>query len=111
MASGLKSQFVTMGKPLNAGLAARCGVEAAMWAASGMTSTDDGLQGPLGFGATHHGQNNPTEIGQGEWQMEAVSHKSHACCHGLHAMLEALDEINLDLKKSKLFMCVPIPDG
>lgn len=98
MASGLKSQFGTMGKPLNAGIAARCGAEAAMWAASGMTSADDGLQGPLGFGATHHGQNNPTEIGQGAWQMETVSHKFHACCHGLHAMLEALDEINLDPK-------------
>ena len=96
MASGLKSQFGTMGKPLNAGLAARCGVEAALWAQSGMTSADDGLEGPLGFGATHHGQHNPTNIGQGAWQMETVSHKFHACCHGLHAMLEALADVNVE---------------
>ena len=98
MASGLKSQFGTMGKPLNAGLAARCGAEAALWAKSGMTSTDDGLEGPLGFGETHHGQNNPTSIGQGQWQMTTVSHKFHACCHGLHAMLEALAGITVDPK-------------
>lgn len=99
MASGLKSQFGTMGKPLNAGLAARCGVEAAVWAASGITSADDGLQGALGFGATHHGQNYPTNIGQGAWQMESVSHKFHACCHGLHAMLEALADVTLAPEK------------
>jgi 2-methylcitrate dehydratase PrpD len=98
MASGLKSQFGTMGKPLNAGLGARCGVEAALWAQAGMTSADDGLQGPLGFGQTHHGQNNPTNIGQGAWQMTTVSHKFHACCHGLHAMLEALADLALDPK-------------
>ena len=96
MASGLKSQFGTMGKPLNAGLAARCGVEAALWAQSGMTSADDGLEGPLGFGETHHGQHNPTNIGQGAWQMETVSHKFHACCHGLHAMLEALADVSVE---------------
>ena len=96
MASGLKSQFGTMGKPLNAGLAARCGVEAALWAQSGMTSADDGLEGPLGFGETHHGQHNLTNIGQGAWQMETVSHKFHACCHGLHAMLEALADVSVE---------------
>jgi 2-methylcitrate dehydratase PrpD len=96
MASGLKSQFGTMGKPLNAGLAARCGVEAALWAQSGMTSADDGLEGPLGFGETHHGQHNTTNIGQGVWQMETVSHKFHACCHGLHAMLEALADVSVE---------------
>ena len=96
MAAGLKSQFGTMGKPLNAGLAARCGVEAALWALSGMTSVDDGLEGPLGFSETHHGQNNPTNLGLGVWQMETVSHKFHACCHGLHAMLEALADVNVE---------------
>lgn len=87
MASGLKSQFGAMGKPLNAGLAARCGVEAAVWARSGMTSARDGLAGPLGFGATHHGAEEPVEMA---WRMGGVSHKFHACCHGLHASLEAV---------------------
>ncbi|MEO9682446.1 MAG: MmgE/PrpD family protein [Tateyamaria sp.] len=87
MASGLKSQFGTMGKPLNAGLAARTGVEAATWAQVGMTSAVDGLAGPLGFGETHHGAGAEVLF---EWRMGAVSHKFHACCHGLHAALEAV---------------------
>ena len=94
MASGLKSQFGTMGKPLNAGLAARCGVEAAEWAAAGMTSADDGLAGPLGFGPTHHGAGDPVTLGT-DWRMTRVSHKFHACCHGLHATLEALANTDL----------------
>lgn len=92
MASGLKSQFGTMGKPLNAGLAARCGVEAAVWAAAGMTSATDGLDGPLGFGETHHGAGDPVEM---DWRMGAVSHKFHACCHGLHACLEAVRGVEM----------------
>ncbi|MEL6617483.1 MAG: MmgE/PrpD family protein [Pseudomonadota bacterium] len=87
MASGLKSQFGTMGKPLNAGLAARAGVEAALFASVGMTSAEDGLDGPLGFAETHHGAGDAVPFA---WRMCGVSHKFHACCHGLHATLEAL---------------------
>ncbi|MEM8653885.1 MAG: MmgE/PrpD family protein [Pseudomonadota bacterium] len=87
MASGLKSQFGTMGKPLNAGLAARCGVEAAQWAQAGLTSATDGLAGPLGFGETHHGAGADVPF---DWRMGRVSHKFQACCHGLHATLEAV---------------------
>ena len=92
MASGLKSQFGTMGKPLNAGLAARAGVEAALWAEAGMTSAADGLDGPLGFGETHHGAGAPLELA---WRMGSVAHKFHACCHGLHAALEAVRDVDL----------------
>ncbi|MEL6449723.1 MAG: MmgE/PrpD family protein [Pseudomonadota bacterium] len=87
MASGLKSQFGTMGKPLNAGLAARTGVEAATWARAGMASSADALDGPLGFGPTHHGAAADVAM---DWRMGDVSHKFHACCHGLHAALEAV---------------------
>ncbi len=91
-AAGLKSQFGTMGKPLNAGLAAETGVLAAQWAAAGMTSSNTGLSGALGFAATHHGAADEIAFdGMGtRWLMRDVSHKFHACCHGLHAMLEAL---------------------
>ena len=92
MASGLKSQFGTMGKPLNAGLAARTGVEAALWAQAGMTSAEDGLADPLGFGATHHGAGVEVAF---DWRMGAVSHKFYACCHGLHAALEAVRDVDL----------------
>mmetsp|Transcript_13557 Transcript_13557/g.21653 ORF Transcript_13557/g.21653 Transcript_13557/m.21653 type:complete len:389 (-) Transcript_13557:2090-3256(-) len=92
MASGLKAQFGTMAKPLNAGLAARTGVEAATWARAGMTAAEDGLAGPLGFGPTHHGAEETVAL---DWRMEAVSHKFHACCHGLHASLEAVRGVDL----------------
>ena len=91
MASGIKAQFGTMAKPLNAGLAARSGVEAALWAQAGMTAAHDGLAGPLGFGETHHGAAAEFKLSVKEWQISSISHKFHACCHGLHAMLEALD--------------------
>jgi 2-methylcitrate dehydratase PrpD len=90
-ASGLRSQFGTMGKPYNAGIAAETGVEAALLAKAGMTAPLAGLSGPLGFGVTHHGAAEEGAFdGIGEaWLFPGVSHKFHACCHGLHAMLEA----------------------
>ena len=93
--SGLKSQFGTMGKPMNAGLAAETGVDAALLSARGMTSNAQALSGPQGFGPTHQGAADPTALaGLGEdWLMETVSHKFHACCHGLHASLEALGQL------------------
>lgn len=97
MASGLKSQFGTMAKPLNAGLAARTGVEATLWAQAGMTAAEDGLAGPLGFGPTHHGEAAEVSLPRGTWHITDISHKFHACCHGLHAMLEALRGADLDL--------------
>lgn len=91
-ASGLKSQFGTMGKPLNAGIAASNGVEAAELAAAGFVSRPDGLECDQGFGPTHNGAADPAGLaGIGhDWLFTSVSHKFHACCHGLHATLEAL---------------------
>jgi len=93
-ASGLKVQFGTMGKPYNAGLAAANGVECALLARAGMTSRPDALSSDLGFGATHHGAGAP--VGDA-WLFPGVSHKFHACCHGLHAMLEALGELRTEV--------------
>lgn len=93
-AAGLKSQFGTMGKPYHAGLAARTGLEAAQLAKAGFDTRGAGLDGLQGFGPTHHGENNLGAFDSlgAEWLMESVSHKFHACCHGLHAMLEALSD-------------------
>lgn len=91
-AAGLKAQFGTMGKPYNAGQAAAAGFDCARLACAGMTTDPAALDGPFGFGATHHGVADPAALdGLGErWLFERVSHKFHACCHGLHAALEAL---------------------
>jgi 2-methylcitrate dehydratase PrpD len=94
-AAGLKNQFGTMGKPLNAGFAAEAGVLAAALARGGATSAPDALEGRQGFGPTHAGAAREGAFdGLGEgWVFPAISWKFHACCHGLHASLEALREI------------------
>ncbi len=95
-ASGLKSQFGTMGKPYNAGLAAANGVEAALLVQRGFQPDPLGLEAPQGFGATHAGEAQSSALeGLGrDWLFDQISHKFHACCHGLHATLEALSKIN-----------------
>ena len=95
LASGVKAQFGTMGKPFHAGHAAASGVEAALLAARGMEAAADGLDGPQGFGATHHGAANTAAFdGFGEaFVFESVQHKFHACCHGTHATLDALSAL------------------
>lgn len=96
-ASGLKSQFGSMGKPYNAGIAASNGVEIAALVAAGFQPNPAALEGPQGFGATHIGEGNVAAALDGlgrNWLFETVSHKFHACCHGLHATLEALATID-----------------
>lgn len=96
-AAGLKSQFGTMGKPYHAGMAAQTGVEAARAAQAGFLSAPEGMAGPQGFGPTHAGDANADAFdGLGQsWQILSISHKFHACCHGTHAMLEALSPLFL----------------
>lgn len=96
-ASGLKSQFGTMGKPYNAGIASSNGVECAALARAGFTSATDGVMGPQGFVPTH--SDAPSEVGiwdnppPGTFLFEDIKYKLHACCHGTHAMIEALTAV------------------
>jgi 2-methylcitrate dehydratase PrpD len=96
-ASGLKSQFGTMGKPYHAGMASANGVEAASLAALGFESRPDGLECEQGFGETHAGENLAAQQvleGLGTvFRFERVQYKYHACCHATHASLEALQAI------------------
>ena len=90
-ASGLKSQFGTMGKPYNAGIAASNGVECAGLARAGFSSADDGLMGAQGFVPTHaDAPEAPADTPPGTFLFEDIKYKLHACCHGTHAMIEAL---------------------
>jgi 2-methylcitrate dehydratase PrpD len=99
-ASGLKSQFGSMGKPYNAGIAAANGVEAAALAERGFVSCDDGVGGPQGFVDAHVDWAFEAEAwaasAPATFLFEDVKHKLHACCHGLHATIEALREAMLD---------------
>ena len=95
-ASGLKSQFGTMGKPYNAGIAASNGVECATLARLNFSSADDGLLGPQGFVDTHtpsggHGEVRSLPVSR--FLFEENSYKFHACCHGTHAMIAALVKV------------------
>ncbi|MBA4490041.1 MmgE/PrpD family protein [Paracoccus sp. S1E-3] len=94
-AAGLKSQFGTMGKPLNAGFAAETGVTAALLAQAGAESAPLAIEGAQGFGPTHAGSAlDDAFAGLGtEWVFPGISYKFHACCHGLHAMLEAVGSL------------------
>jgi len=93
-ASGLKSQFGTMGKPFNAGAAAANGIEAASLAKRGFSASQEAFAGPQSFLAAHYAD----QVGSDEivnWSFDkfffaTVSHKLHACCHLTHAMIEAL---------------------
>ncbi len=89
-ASGLKGQFGTMGKPLNAGIAASNGIECAAFARAGLTSADDGLEGAQGFIPTHADAPDPTAAYSDRFLFPDIRYKLHACCHGTHAMIEAL---------------------
>jgi len=94
-ASGLKSQFGSMGKPFNAGIAASNGVEAAALAARGFVSCDDGVGGPQGFIDAHVDEvfeDTAWSVPRGVFLFEDIKHKLHACCHGVHAAIEALAE-------------------
>jgi len=77
---------------LNAGIAASNGVECAALAQVGMTSATDGIWGPQGFVATHSDAPQPWDDRAG-FLFEDVQYKLHACCHGTHAMIEALGAV------------------
>ena len=96
-ASGIKSQFGTMGKPFHAGMAASNGIEAAKLSRLGFISREDGIECEQGFFQTH-GWNReiPSRAIEGlgtEFLFPEIKYKFHACCHGLHSFLEALDEL------------------
>tara|TARA_B100000513_G_scaffold43413_1_gene16390 strand:- start:52 stop:1371 length:1320 start_codon:yes stop_codon:yes gene_type:complete len=96
-ASGLKSQFGTMGKPFHAGIAASNGIEAAKLSKLGFVSCENGIECNQGFLKTHAWDETIPEaaingLGQ-DFLFPEIKYKFHACCHGLHAFLEALDEL------------------
>jgi 2-methylcitrate dehydratase PrpD len=79
-------------------------VETVLLAQAGVTSNPNALSGQNGFAETHHGEQNAktalAALGS-TYLLETVSHKYHACCHGLHASLEALRKTRFDLGQLK----------
>jgi 2-methylcitrate dehydratase PrpD len=91
-ASGLKSMFGTMCKPLHAGMAAQNGLLAARLAARGFTSRPDALECAQGLAATQSVDFNPDEAMKDaplDHHIAANLFKYHASCYLTHGAIEA----------------------
>jgi 2-methylcitrate dehydratase PrpD len=91
-ASGLKSMFGTMCKPLHAGMAAQNGLLAARLAAKGFTSRPDALEAPQGLAATQSADFNPDEAMRDAPLDHHIANnlfKYHAACYLTHGAIEA----------------------
>ena len=95
-ASGLKSMFGTMCKPLHAGRAAMNGLLAARWAARGFTSNNHAIECQQGFAATHSTTFESLPLINGSERPLAVESnlfKYHAACYFTHASIDAVNEL------------------
>ncbi len=98
MASGLRRNFGSMTKPFHAGHAARCGLEAAGLAATGLTSSPGILDGPMGFrdlvGEGVDGRRGGERWGRPfELTASGLAVKRYPCCAGSHSALDAVLEL------------------
>ena len=106
-ASGLKSQFGTMGKPFHAGMAASNAIQSTKLASLNFISAPNSLECEQGFLDTHSWDGTIPKIaisGLGKnYLYTKIKYKFFSCCHGLHAALEALSFIKInniiDIKK------------
>ncbi|SJZ50917.1 2-methylcitrate dehydratase PrpD [Enhydrobacter aerosaccus] len=97
-ASGLKSNFGTMCKPLHAGTASEQGLRAARLAAKGFTARPDSLECDQGFAASQS-DHFAADAALGEppsgWHLRNNLFKYHAACYLTHAPIECAKEIRL----------------
>jgi 2-methylcitrate dehydratase PrpD len=95
-AAGLRAMFGTMAKPLHAGKAAANGLLAAELVKRGFVSRGDVPECELGYGHTQSERTNAGAalegLGQG-FEIQRVLFKYHAACHGVHATIEAIQEL------------------
>lgn len=104
MTSGNVSNFGTMCKPLHAGLAARNGVEAALWAQAGFTSLPHPFDGPRSFHAVYS-RDLPAdmaplaELGKSyELVVRGVVIKPYPCGVALHPAIDAVHALKQEHK-------------
>lgn len=105
-ASGVRSNFGTMTKPLHAGLAAEAGVRAAGLVAAGLTANSEILDAPIGYCVAFSGKGNyrlddiTDKLGEPYvFETPGNNLKPYPCCMSSHASIDALrdliDEENL----------------
>lgn len=106
-ASGIKSQFGTMGKPFHAGMAASNAIQSTKLASLNFISVINSLECEQGFLDTHNWNGNIPDVAINDlgknYLYTKIKYKFFACCHGLHSALEALSFIQnnntINLKK------------
>ncbi len=109
-ASGFKSMFGTMCKPMHAGMAAQRGLHAAQLAARGFTARTDALECEQGFAATLNGEFNADAAladPDGGYFLLTNLFKFHAACYLTHAAIESATRLRNDqaLKTSDIAAC------
>lgn len=89
-AAGLKSMFGTPCKPLHVGLAARNGLEAALWASRGLDSRTDVLECVQGFARTLSPDFFAADAiaDPARFYMRDNLFKYHAACYGTHSAID-----------------------
>jgi 2-methylcitrate dehydratase PrpD len=104
-AVGLKENFGTMTKPLHAGMAARNGLEAALFAQGGLTASAMAFEGPQGFLAAMDSERTDVDseiadLGR-RWEIvdTGITVKLYPSCAATHPPLDAL----LDLRRREGF--------
>jgi 2-methylcitrate dehydratase PrpD len=119
MASGLKSMFGTMCKPMHAGRAAQNGVLAARLAARGFTSREDSIECEQGLAATQSTDFNfdeATHPAPFDFHIRQNLFKFHASCYLTHGPIEAsrslrkCQDISSDTIRSININVAPITD-
>jgi 2-methylcitrate dehydratase PrpD len=98
-ASGLKSAFGTMTKPLHAGRAASNGLLAAMLARGGYTGAADIVDAAQGFAATHGAgevDEGRLDALRGRWLIADTLFKYHASCYLTHAAIDAASRLRVE---------------
>jgi 2-methylcitrate dehydratase PrpD len=97
MASGLVANFGTMTKPLHAGRAAACGIEAVRLAARGLTGAPDAMEHHAGYLAalSPHGRNDRTSSALGLGNKlrvleSGLSIKKYPMCYATHRVIDGM---------------------
>lgn len=95
-ASGIRSNFGSMTKPLHAGLAAKAGMECADLAEAGITASSHAFEAQDGFVSCFNAPKQYREANFGApWDFAAngLAFKLYPCCSGAHPTLDLLADL------------------
>jgi 2-methylcitrate dehydratase PrpD len=100
-AAGLVEMLGSMARVLNAGFAARNGLNAALLAAEGFEGPARPLEGLRGFFNVFGGEGDRDALVAPHWEMTQVAYKPYPCGVVLHALVDACLEHRPSLREAK----------